>query len=162
MSDMNARRMAYRNAVRAATYQLEGEQLKSEAETSKNQKIYHAHGYVVRSENKDSGEGEWTHNSTFFDVFTDFEAAKQYLLAKFWEVLDCVYRTDKLRLHYPEEQCDIKKESPKRQREYIEEHIDYALVISAFSPFGESKESGLTMPDKKDWYLRHTGEIINN
>lgn len=123
--------------------------------------VYHAHGYVIHSENCTSGEEIWDRNSAFSEVFFDFEKAKKFLLEQFEKLLEDIYRKDKLFEYMPAEERDIKKQSIEWRREYIDEYIDYCLAISQLThEYGaDNAEIDFTNPPKIDWYFRYNGEL---
>lgn len=97
-------------------------------------KIYHAHGYVIHSDNMASGDETWNRQSAFSEVFFDFEKAKTYLLKKFEKLLYDIHYHDKMYEGSSEEERNIRTASEYWRREYIDEYIDYALIISELPP----------------------------
>lgn len=149
---------AYANLVRATYYANEAEKAKVELE---NLKIYHAHGYVVHSENYGSGDEIWERGSAFSEVFFDFESAKQYLLKNFEEQLSNIYRRDKLFEGCPEKECKIENASDLWRKEYLDEYIAYELIISQVTPNSANQEHiDFTKPQKIEWCLSNDGEIL--
>lgn len=130
-------------------------------EKSADVNIYHAHGYVIHSENQTTGDEIWDRNSAFSQVFFDFERAKKHLLEQFEKLLADIYRRDKLFEGETEEERDIKKQSPAWRREYIDEYIDYCLVISELTLeySADNIKIDFTNPPQIDWYFRYNGEM---
>ncbi len=145
-------RMAYRTAARAAFQQSEEERKHNNA--PKQNRVYHAHGYVVRSENVTTCEETWTDTSAFSQVFFDFDKAKQYVLTQFKEHLVGIYVNDPL--FDGTEIFDLKDLSWKL---YIETFISYDLVISEIDPEHDAAKASFANPDQIDWHLRYNGEV---
>ena len=124
-------------------------------------KIYHAHGYVIHSDNMASGDEIWNRQSAFSEVFFDFEKAKTYLLDKFEELLYDIHYHDKMYEGSSEEERNIKNVSEYWRREYIDEYIDYVLIISELTQeyAADNAQIDFTKPPRINWYFRYNGEL---
>ena len=112
-------------------------------------KIYHAHGYAVRDVERIAGTQEWKKNSTFCNVFFNFEQAKAFLLKKFDELLYEICAGDV----FPKRDGKLLVDfSQDYKEEYIADHIDYALIVSEID---EGAADG--QPTRVDWYFRYDG-----
>ena len=112
-------------------------------------KIYHAHGYAVRDVERIAGTQEWKKNSTFCNVFFNFEQAKAFLLKKFDELLHEICAGDV----FPKQDGKLLVDrSQDYKAAYIADHIDYALIVSEID--GENADG---QPPQIDWYFRYDG-----
>lgn len=126
-------------------------------------KVYHAHGFVIHSDNMASGDEIWNRQSAFSEVFFDFKNAKNYLLEKLEELLYDIHYHDKMYEGSSEEERNIKNASEFWRREYISEYIAYCLVISELTPeyAATNAKIDFTKPPKIDWYFRYNGELYS-
>lgn len=124
-------------------------------------KIYHAHGCVIHSDNKASGDEIWERDSAFSEVFFDFDEAKKYLLEKFEKLLYHIHYHDKMYEGASKEERDITKAPPGWRREYIDEYISYCLEISELDPeyAADPEPIDFTKPQRIDWYFFPDGEV---
>lgn len=124
-------------------------------------KFYHAHGYVIHSDNMASGDEIWNRQSAFSEVFFDFEKAKAYLLDKFEELLYDIHYHDKMYEGESKAERDITKAHLSWRREYIDEYIDYRLKISELTPEYalDNAKIDFTKPPRIDWYFHNNGEV---
>lgn len=123
-------------------------------------KIFHAHGYVIHSDNMASGDEIWNRQSAFSEVFFDFEKAKNYLLEKFEKLLYDIHYHDKMYEGSSKEERNLRNASEYWRREYIDEYIDYRLEISELTPeyIANNARIDFTKPPRIDWYFHYNGE----
>lgn len=179
-SGLNYRRMAYRNAVRASFAEnnetSENKQQNQTDQTlnngsavsnigqgvqSKDFKVYHAHGYVVHSENLFDYKQIWTSDSSFSEVFFSFDEAKNYLMKKFVNMLAYVYQNDPIFAGTNLDDVSFKKSGEQWKKEYISEYIDYRLTITEVSSdYDENAPIDFSAPRKIEWHFRYNGEVL--
>ncbi len=124
-------------------------------------KIFYAHGHVVHQNITGDCE-DWKERSSFSEIFNDFEKAKSYLLSSVDELLHDVYADDLL-LSGGDGKPFIDV-SPRWKAEYINEYIDYSLVISEIDTdikWNEPKEHDLFAPPQIDRYYDCDGREIS-
>lgn len=126
--------------------------------------IYHAHGYVVRNDFVNDGNEQWTRDSSFCAVFNDFGKAKRFLLEKFNSLLLQIYKRETFLCGEGSDNSLILDDHSPWRQEYIDEYIDYQLIITLFDTDQRWSNSvstpSLDAPQEIDWHFDSRGGVL--
>lgn len=177
MTDINSRRRAYRNAARA---NFDGDSAYNETErqeavtgtasgttitgvnkqSMREVKVYHAHGYAVYHDIVTGNEDPSIYSS-FCEVFFSYEQAKEYLLKRIKNSVDYIYQNDPNFRGVAIDDKEFYCVDSSWRKEYIQEYVDYSLVISEITyGYDGNAPVDFSSPQKIDWHLRYTGDVL--